>query len=319
MTLHRNARTCPRSRRLIAKRVLEQGWSLAVAAEAAGVSEPTARKWVRRFREHGEAGLQDRSSAPGRVPHRTPRDREQAILKLRAVRFTGPQIAELLQMPASTVSLILKRNAMGRLPSLNAGPANRYERKRAGELIHIDIKKLGRIARPGHRVTGSRAVEGYHRQAYEQGWEFVHVCVDDATRLAYAEVLPDERPSSCIAFLHRALRFFASLGVRVERVMTDNGNPYRSKAHAAACRELGLRHLRTRAYRPQTNGKAERFIKTMLEGWAYGAIYGSSTERTLALPGWLDRYNRRRPHRSIGRKPPMQRLLELNNVGEAHS
>jgi transposase InsO family protein len=319
MTLHRNARTCPRSRRLIARRVLDEGWSLATAAEAAGVSEPTARKWLRRYREHGEAGLQDRSSAPRRIPHRTPTDREQAICKLRAVRFTGPQIADLLGMPASTVSLILKRNGLGRLPRLDAGAANRYERCRAGELIHVDVKKLGRIARPGHRVTGSRAPEGYHRRAYEQGWEFVHVCVDDATRLAYAEVLADESPGSCICFLRRALRFFASLGVRVERLMTDNGNPYRSKAHAAACRELGLRHLRTRAYRPQTNGKAERFIKTMLEGWAYGAVYGSSSERTGALPGWLDRYNRRRTHRSIGRKPPMQRLLELNNVGEAHT
>jgi transposase InsO family protein len=323
MTLHRKARTCPESRRLIARRVLERGWTKKAAAEAAGVSEPTVAKWVRRFREEGDRGLLDRSSAPKRIANRTPDDRVESILTLRRARFTGPEIAELLGVPESTVSLILKRSGMGRLPRLDAEPPNRYERKGAGELIHVDVKKLGRIARPGHRVTGKRgrAAAGYHRKAFSRGWEFVHVAVDDATRLAHAEVLPDERPETAVAFLQRAIKWLSTLGVRAERVMTDNGNPYRSKLHAVACRELGLKHLRTQAYRPRTNGKAERFIKTLTDRWAYDAVYGSSSERAAALPGWLDEYNRRRQHRSLGRMPPMQRLLELqaNNVVEAHN
>jgi transposase InsO family protein len=318
MTLHRKARTCPESRRLIARRVLEGGWTKKAAAEAAGVSEPTVAKWVRRFRERGEAGLLDRSSAPKRVANRTPDDRIEAILTLRRARFTGPEIAELLGMAESTVSLILKREGMGRLPRLDAEPPNRYERRGAGELIHVDVKKLGRIDGVGKRISGRYPL---HHRARGAGWEYVHVAVDDATRLAYAEVLPDERPETAVAFLRRAIRWFSSLGVGVERVMTDNGNPYRSKLHAAACRELGVRHLRTEAYRPRTNGKAERFIQTLTRRWAYEAVYGSSSERTGALPGWLDEYNHRRQHRSLGRIPPMQRLLELkaNNVVETHS
>ena len=320
MTLHRNARTCPESRRLLADRVLDQGWTLAAAAEAAGVSVPTARKWVRR-KERGES-LEDRSSAPRRVHNRTPSDRVEAVLALRRIRLTAEQIAGQLEMAPSTVSLICKRAGLGRLARLEpTEPERRYERSRAGELIHIDVKKLGRIARPGHRVTGSRAPKGYHRQAYEQGWDYVHVCVDDASRIAYAEVLSDERPETAIGFLRRAVAYLASLGITVERLMTDNGNPYRSTAHAIACRELQIRHIRTRPYTPRTNGKAERFIKTLVDGWAYDAVYGSSRERTAALPPWLDRYNRKRPHRSIGRMPPMARLAQLsaNNVVGAHS
>jgi transposase InsO family protein len=316
MTLHRKARTCPESRRLIARRVLERGWTKKATAEACGVSEPTVAKWVRRFQEHGEAGLLDRSSAPKRVPSRTPGDRIEAILTLRRARFTGPEISELLGTPESTVSLILKREGMGRLPRLDAEPPNRYERKGAGELIHVDVKKLGRISRVGHRITGDR-----RGRKHDKGWEFVHVAVDDATRLAHAEVLSDESPATAVAFLRRAMERFSSFGIRVERVMTDNGNPYRSTLHAVACRELGIRHLRTQVYRPRTNGKAERFIKTLTDRWAYDAVYGSSSERAAALPAWLDDYNRRRPHRSLGRMPPMQRLLELqvNNVVEAHT
>ncbi|MGA6948218.1 MAG: IS481 family transposase [Solirubrobacterales bacterium] len=318
MTLHRKARTCPESRLLIARRVLEQGWTKKAAAEAAGVSEPTVAKWVRRFQEQGEAGLLDRSSAPKRVANRTPDDRIEAILTLRRARFTGPEIAELLGMPASTTSLILKREGIGRLPRLDAEPPNRYERKGAGELIHVDVKKLGRIEHPGHRATGRSP--GHYRSR-GAGWEYVHVAVDDATRLARAEVLPDERPETAVAFLRRAIEWFQSLGVGVERVMTDNGNAYRSRLHGLACRELGISHLRTQAYRPRTNGKAERFIKTLTDRWAYVAVYGSSSERAAALPAWLDEYNRWRQHRSLGRMPPMQRLLELqaNNVVEAHT
>ena len=317
MKLHANARTCPNSRALIAARVLEQGWSLAAAAEAAGVSVPTGRKWVRR-RQRGES-LEDRSSAPRRVHNRTPEDRVEAVLALRRIRLTAEQIAEQLGMAASTVSLICKRAGLGRLPRLEpAAPERRYERKRAGELVHVDVKKLGRIDRVGHRVGGRRA--GHHR-AYGAGWDYVHVLIDDATRIAYAEVLADEHPATAIGFLRRALAYLASLGIGVERLMTDNGNPYRSKAHAIACRELGVRHLRTQPCTPRTNGKAERFIKTLVDGWAYDAVYGSSRERARALPAWLDRYNRKRPHRSIGRMPPMMRLAKLsaNNLVGAHS
>jgi transposase InsO family protein len=318
MTLHRNARTCPASRELIARRVNDDGWTLAAAAEAAGVSVATARKWARRAR--AEEPLVDRSSRPNRIPRRTPPAREQAVLALRAVRMTAEQIAEALSMPPSTVSLILKRNGQGRLPRLGQDePERRYERRRAGELIHVDVKKLGRIARPGHRVTGSRASAGYHRKAFEQGWDYVHVCVDDATRLAFVEVLADERPATAVGFLRRAVDHYRSLGIEVERVMTDNGNPYRSTAHAAACRELGLKHLRTDPYTPRTNGKAERFIRTLVEGWAYDAVYGSSAERAAALAPWLERYNWRRRHRGIGRRTPMQRLAEINNVVGAHT
>jgi transposase InsO family protein len=319
MTLHRKARTCPESRRLIARRVLKEGWTKKATAEAFGISEPTVAKWVRRFQQQGEAGLLDRSSAPKRVANRSPGERIEAILTLRRVRFTGPEIAELLGMAESTVSLILKREGMGRLPRLDAEAANRYERKGAGELVHVDVKKLGRIEHPGHRVSGRRP--RHYRARGKAGWEYVHVCVDDATRLAHAEVLADERPETAVAFLQRAIKWFSSLGVGVERVMTDNGNPYRSILHARACRELGVKHLRTQPYRPRTNGKAERFIQTLTRRWAYDAVYGSSAERAAALPGWLDEYNRRRQHRSLGRMPPMQRLLELqpNNVVEAHT
>jgi transposase InsO family protein len=317
MTLHRNARTCPESRELMARRVLEEGWTLAAAAEAAGVSVPTARKWVRR-RQGGES-LEDRSSAPRRVHNRTPDDRVEAVLALRRIRLTAEQIAAQLEMAPATVSLILKRAGLGRLPRLEpVGPTHRYERARAGELVHVDVKKLGRIDGVGHRMLGRST--GHHR-ARGAGWDYVHVLVDDATRIAYAEVLADEHPATAVGFLRRALAYLASLGITAERLMTDNGNPYRSTAHAIACRELGIRHLRTRPYTPRTNGKAERFIKTLVDGWAYDAIYGSERERARALPAWLDRYNRRRPHRAIGRMPPMARLAELsaNNVVGAHT
>jgi transposase InsO family protein len=317
MTLHRNARTCPESRRLIARRVIEEGWTLAAAAAAAGVSVPTARKWVRRARA-GES-LEDRPSAPRRVANRTPRDRVEAVLSLRRIRLTAEQIAEALEMAPSTVSAILKREGLGRLPGLDAqAPERRYERERPGELVHVDVKRLGRIERVGKRVTGRRSGHSYARGA---GWDYVHVLVDDATRIAYAEVLADERPRTAVAFLRRALAYLRSLGIETERLMTDNGNPYRSKLHAIACRELGVRHLRTRAYTPRTNGKAERFIKTLTDGWAYDAVYTSSAQRARVLPAWLDRYNRRRGHRSLGRIPPMTKLAQLsaNNVAGAHS
>jgi transposase InsO family protein len=315
MRLHRNARTCPASRRLLCARVLEQNWSLTGAAEAAGVSERSVCKWLARFRCEGEAGLEDRSSAPLRVPGRTDPEREQLVACLRGLRFSGPEIAETLAMPLSTVTAVLARLGLRRLPALAPEePANSYVRARPGELVHIDVKKLGKIGRPGHRVNGDRRT-----RSRGIGWEYVHVAVDDATRLAFVEVLADEKGVTAVIFLRHAVSFFASYGIRVERVLTDNGSCYRAVVHALACRVLGLRHLRTRPYRPRTNGKAERFIRTLLAGWAYGAIYHTSAERTAALSGWLDYYNRFRPHRAIGRRPPLNRLQELNNVAGAYT
>jgi transposase InsO family protein len=318
MTLHKNAKTCPKSRLLLCRRVEEEGWSLSDAAEAAGLSERRAWSWLKRYREEGEAGLEDRSSAPKNVPAKTPSEREQAILSLRELRMTAAEISETLAMAHSTVSLVLKRNGQGRLPRITEAD-NRYERSRPGELIHIDVKKLGRILRPGHRVHGDRRSRRKVNGLGVAGWEYVHVCVDDATRLAYAEVLGDEHPATCIGFLRRAVAWFAQRGVLVERLMTDNGNSYRSRAHAVACRDLGIRHLRTQSYRPQTNGKAERFIRTLLDGWAYRAVYRTSSERTAALPGFLAFYNERRPRRALGNSPPSVRLGELMNVAGAYS
>jgi transposase InsO family protein len=287
------------------------------------VSERTAGKWVARFRCEGDDGLLDRSSAPRSVANRTPERRVEAIAALRRLRFTGARIAEILSMPETTVSGILTRIGLGRL---GLEPVCRYERSRPGELIHIDVKKLGRIERgAGKRITGGGSHynrtftdrEGKRRNTV--GWEFVHIAIDDATRLAYAEVLGDEKASSAIAFLRRAVAFFGRHGIVVERLLTDNGSPYRSTIHAIACRALGIRHLRTRPRRPQTNGKAERFIRTMLAEWAYAAIYATSPERTAALEGFLWRYNYHRPHGALSRKTPAARLDQLNNALGSYS
>jgi transposase InsO family protein len=314
MRLHANARLSVKGRELLVDRVERVGWSLTQAAEAAGVSERTAAKWMARWRSEGAAGLIDRSSAPARVANRTEERRVEVIAALRRLRFTGAEIAEALGMALSTVSGILTRIGMGKLGRLGLEPAVRYERARPGELIHIDVKKLGRIARPGHRVLGRQSAGGHHRRLYDQGWEFVHIAIDDATRLAYIEVLGDEKATTAIGFLRRAVAHFAGYGITVERLMTDNGSAYRSTIHVIACRALGIRHLRTRPYRPQTNGKAERFIRTLLSGWAYGAIYRDSAERNASLAGWLDFYNHRRSHGALSHQPPIARLNELNNL-----
>jgi len=319
MNVHANAKLGPKGRLGMVLRVVEQGWSLTEAAEAAGVSGRTCRKWVGRFLAEGELGLRDRSSAPRRVANKTPSERVEAIAALRRLRFTGQEIADLLEMALSTVGGILKRIGMGKLGRLGQGPEHRYERERPGELVHIDIKKLGRIqGGAGKRMTGRKhynPTKGGRRTPRRGtvGWDFVHVAVDDCTRLAYAEVLPDERGTTAVAFLGRAIRFFARHGIQVERVLTDNGSAYISTVHKVACRALGIRHLRTRPRRPQTNGKAERFIRTLQNGWAYGAIYSSSRERTAALDGWLWRYNHQRPHRALSRRTPIARLRERNN------
>jgi transposase InsO family protein/transposase len=320
MDLHGNAALSWSGRRELARRVVDHGWTLTAAADAAGVSVRCARKWAGRYRG-GDRQLLDRSSAPGRVANRTDSERVAVIVKLRRLRMTAAEIAETLQMPLSTVSGILTRIGMGRLGRIGLEPAVRYERSRPGELVHVDVKKLGRIERgAGKRwrdgkqqhYTGSYT-DAAGRRRNKVGWEFVHIAVDDHSRLAYAEVLPDETATTAVAFLRRAVRFYRRYGIRVEQLITDNGSAYVSIAHAIACRRLKIRHLRTRPYRPQTNGKAERFIRTLLAGWAYGAVYGSSHERTTAPDGWLWHYNHRRRHSALGHQPPVTRTNLLGS------
>jgi transposase InsO family protein len=275
---------------------------------------------VARYRREGESGLCDRSSAPHRVANRTSPERVEAIVRLRRLRFTAAEIAETLGMALSTVSGILSRTGMGRLGRLGLEPAVRYERSRPGELVHVDVKKLGRIVGgAGWRVRDRKqhynrtSTDATGRRRNTVGWEFVHIAVDEYSRLAYAEVLPDEKAQTAVGFLRRAVRFHQRHGITVERVLTDNGAAYIAIVHAIACRRLGIRHLRTRPYRPQTNGKAERFIRTMLNGWAYGAIYRSSSERTTALNGWLWHYNHQRRHPALGHQPPINRTNLLGS------
>jgi transposase InsO family protein len=290
----------------------------------------TISKWLARFRAEGADGLLDRSSAPARVPHRTSEERTELIALLRRLRMTGAEIAEMLTMPLSTVSAVLTRIGLGKLSRLEPPePPNRYERRHPGELLHIDVKKLGRIK----NGAGKRFGDGVRRHNHERftdaagkrhlmvGWEYVHVCIDDATRLVYVDVLEDEKAVTAAGFLRRAVAHFRAYGIQVERVMTDNGSAYVSLVHQLACKALGLKHLRTRPFRPRTNGKAERFIRTLLGGWAYGAIYRSSKERRAALAGWLDFYNRRRPHGSLGHQSPQQRLeaLRRNNLAGSYT
>jgi transposase InsO family protein len=322
MKIHGSARLTPIGRKLLVERVLG-GWSVTEAAVAAAVTDRTAYRWLARYRQGGDASLQDRSSAPKRIPHKTPARRLAAIEALRRVRMTAAEIAECLAMALSTVSAVLKRIGLGKRSRLAPPePPNRYERRRPGELVHIDVKKLGRISikGAGYRVTGNHKSQHHRRHGRSKrgltGWEFVHIAIDDHSRLAFAEVLGDERSETAVGFLGRAVAFFARKGVVAERVMTDNGAAYVSHLHAAGCRELGIRHIRTRAYRPRTNGKAERFIQTLQNEWAYGRIYGSSQERTAMLPIWLEHYNYRRPHGSLGHRPPGSRLTNApgNNI-----
>ncbi len=316
MDLHGNAALSWSGRRELARRVVDQGWTVTAAAAAAGVSVRCARKWVGRYRG-GDHDLFDRSSAPGRVANRTAPARVEVIVKLRRLRMTAAEISETLQMPLSTVSGILSRLGIGRLGRIGLEQPVRYERQRPGELIHIDVKKLGRIRGVGHRIFGSRASQAKTRVSGRRtgvaGWEFVHIAVDDYSRLAYAEVLTDEKATTAAGFLRRAVAFYRRYGINVEQVLTDNGARYRAVLHAVACRRLGIKHLRTRPHRPQTNGKAERFIRTLLAGWAYGRIYGTSHERTAALDGWLWHYNHHRRHTALGHQPPVTRTNLLGS------
>jgi transposase InsO family protein len=318
MKLHANALLSPKGRQLLIDRIEGESQKVEDVAESLGISERTARKWVARYRADGPDGLIDRSSAPNVVANRTDEQTIEAIAALRRLRFTGAEIAEVLERPVSTVSGILTRIGMGKLGRLGLEPAERYERQVAGELIHIDVKKLGRIVGgAGKRITGGCSrytgsfTDAAGRVRRKAGWEYVHIAIDDATRLAYAEVLSDEKATTAIGFLRRAIAFYESHGMTVRELLTDNGSAYLSAVHAIACRTLRIRHLRTRPRRPQTNGKAERFIRTMLSGWAYGAIYATSAERTAALDGWIYRYNHHRRHSAIGRQPPIARLNNL--------
>ena len=321
MNMHKNARLTPQGRLLLVQRITDQGWTVGSAAGAAGLSERQAYRWLARYRGGGSAALTDRSSAPQHRPHQVPAARVAEIERRRRQRLSGPAIARQLAMPVSTVGGILRRLGLGKLSALEPKPpVVRYQRERPGELIHIDTKKLGRIAAVGHRITGDR--RDTRRGA---GWEAVHVCIDDASRLAYSEVLPDERKATAVPFLERAVAWFARHGVTVERVMTDNGSAYRSHHWRHACGELALRHLRTRgapgrppraalgasrAYTPRTNGKAERFIQTSLREWAYARPFATSHERTAALAPWLDHYNTARPHAALAQQPPATRLRQ---------
>jgi transposase InsO family protein len=301
MNAHKNARTTPFGRAVMIRRVLEEGWSVSTVAASFEVSTRTVRKWLARFRREGRAGLENRSSAPHLVATKLPAPWLTMIGRLRCeYRMSGEEIALRLRLPRSTVAGHLRRLGLGRLAALEPSePARRYSRACAGELVHLDIKKLARFRRIGHRITGDR-----RQGSAGAGWEFVHVAVDDASRLAYVEVLPDEKRQSVTGFLVRALRWFKRRGIRIERVMTDNGSGYVSRLFRKACRLLRLRHIRTRPYTPKTNGKAERFIQTLLREWAYALPYRSSDSRAADLPRWLHHYNQERPHASLARQSP---------------
>lgn len=317
MNIHSLARSLPASRALLVERVRKQRITVAAAASAAGVSVRTAYKWLARYRAEGVAGLRDRSSKPLHSPRRLPAEREALVVKLRRSRLTAKQIARQLRMTRTTVARALVRNGLSRLRSLEPPqPINRYQWPEPGDLIHLDIKKLGKIKGVGHRITGDK-----RRRARGIGWEFAHVCVDDASRLAYVEILDDEKGKTAAGFLERAVTWFADLGIQVHRVMTDNGSGYVSGIFAHMLLRLRLRHLRTRPYTPRTNGKAERFIQTLLREWAYAAPYSASSTRARALPRWLRYYNQSRPHSSLNDMSPLDRIrsVHLNNLLRMHS
>jgi len=317
MNTHKNARLTPRGREWMVK-LAASGQTPKAIASAVGVCPRTVRKWLKRHQVEGAAGLLDRSSRPHRLRQPTPHSVTERIETLRRQRWTGKHIAAETGVSRPTVSRVLRRLGLHKLSALEPEPVRRYEREHPGELIHIDIKKLGKIGSVGHRITGRRT--GVVNRNLGIGWEFVHVCIDDQSRIAFSRVMKDERKASAVAFLKACIAYYAGLRIKVERVMTDNGSCYLSGAFAKACKRLGLKHIRTRPYTPKTNGKAERFIQTSLREWAYARAYNSSDERTAELPRWLHRYNWHRPHGSIGSIPPISRLgLAGNNLLRLHS
>lgn len=317
MNVHKNARLTAHSRAELVRRVLNAGQPRKVVAAAFGVDPKTVGKWVNRFRAEGPAGLTDRSSRPHRLRAPTSPEVQERIIALRRQRFTGQQIACETTVSPATVSRILRRVRLSRIRDLEPPePVRRYERDHPGDMIHIDIKRLGRFDQPGHRVTGDRTGQSNGRGV---GWEFVHVCIDDASRIAFSQILPDEKASSAVSFLKAAIDYYAGLGVTVTRVMTDNGSCYKAFAFRDACKTLGLRHIRTKPYTPRTNGKAERFIQTALREWAYAQKYQTSDRRAAELPFWLHRYNWHRPHGGIKLQTPISRLaLAEDNLLRLH-
>jgi transposase InsO family protein len=318
MDTHKNARLTPKGREDMVRAVVDCGLSHAGAARRFNTTPKTVAKWVNRFRAEGVEGLRDRSSRPHSSPSQTPLATCATVEGLRRQRYSGKQIGAELSLSPATVSRILRRLGLNRLAALEpAEPVRRYERERPGELIHIDIKKLGRFNQIGHRITGDRRGQSNGRGV---GWEYVHVAIDDHSRIAFAKVMPSEKKRSAIAFLKAALGYYESLGVKVERVMTDNGSCYTSFAFRRTCKRLGLRHIRTKPYTPKTNGKAERFIQTSLREWAYAQAFQNSGQRKADLPSWLHRYNWHRPHAGIDDKTPISRLgLTENNVLRFHT
>jgi transposase InsO family protein len=326
MNVHRNARLTAHSRAALVRRVLDEGRSPKAVATAFGIDTKTVKKWVERFRTEGPGGLADRSSRPGRLRRPTPPETRERIIALRRWRWTGQQIALETGVSPATVSRILRRARLSRIRDLEpAEPVVRYERQTPGELIHIDIKKLGRFEEIGHRITGDRTRQSSSRglrggKTWGAGWEFVHVCIDDASRIAFSQILPDEKKESAVAFLRAAVAYYATLGVTVTSVMTDNGACYKSFAFRDACKTLGLKHIRTKPYTPKTNGKAERFVQTSLREWAYAQAYPTSNHRAAELPVWLHRYNWHRPHGGIKLQTPISRLgLTEDNLLSIHS
>jgi transposase InsO family protein len=317
MDTHKNARLTPKGREEMVRAVVDGGLTKAAAARQYNTTPKTVAKWVERFRAEGVDGLRDRSSKPLSSPDQTPRATCDAVEALRRQRYTGRQIARELGISEATVSRILCRRGLNKLSALEpAEPVRRYEREKAGELIHIDIKKLGKFNQIGHRITGDRKGQSNGRGV---GWEYVHVCIDDHSRVAFANIMPSEKKRSAIAFLKAALAYYASLGIKVERVMTDNGSCYKSFAFRRVCKRLKLKHIRTKPYTPKTNGKAERFIQTSLREWAYAQAYENSRQRKDQLPTWLHRYNWHRPHAGIDGRTPISRLgLPEDNVLRFH-
>ena len=318
MNIYKNARLTPLRREEMALSVIEGRLRTTEAARVYGVSAKIVARWVERYKAEGQAGMADRSSRPDCIPRATAPSVVERIVALRRHRWTGKHIAHEVGVSPATISRVLKRAGLSRLKDLEpAVPVVRYERAHPGEMIHIDIKKLGRFERVGHRITGDRAGQSNSRGV---GWEFVHVAIDDASRVAFCQILPDERKESAVAFLKATIAYYKSLGITVTRVMTDNGSCYRSKAFAKACRNLGLKHIRTRPYTPRTNGKAERFIQTALREWAYAIAYPTSKHRAAELPVWLHRYNWHRPHGSLKSNPPISRLaLNKDNLLMLHN
>ena len=317
MDTHKNAPLTPKGREMMVRAVMDRGLSRAAAARQFNTTPKTVAKWIDRFEAEGVEGLRDRSSRPLSSPSQATPAVCATVEALRRRRHTGEQIAAEVGVSPATVSRILRRLGLNRLSAIEpAEPVRRYERAAPGEIVHIDIKKLGKFNRIGHRITGGRTGQSNTRGV---GWEYVHLAIDDHSRLAYSEILPDEKRASCLRFLFNALRFFRSFGVKVQRVMTDNGASFRSFRYAKALRRLRIKHLRTRPYTPRTNGKAERFVQTSLREWAYACAYNSSDERAAELPVWLHRYNWHRPHGSLGSKPPISRLaLTEDNLLRLH-